>query len=159
MKRLTARITAGMLLRYSTAQYSTDQCTVEHSTVQRNRVDAGNVVSMHSDTPVGPPLPLEWIWIAVNRIGLSGRVHGPGERVDVMQAMRMITIDAAYTLGVENKVGSIQPGEFADFTVLEQDPFEVAPMALRDIAVRGTVVGGRLQPVSAIRPEVGLGTR
>ncbi len=120
-------------------------------------LDAGNVVSLHSDTPVGPPRPLEWAWIAVNRAGLSGEVLAPAERVSVMQAMKMITIDAAYTLGVEDRMGSIQTGKFADFTVLEQDPFTVAPMKLRDIPVWGTVLGGRLQPVSGIKPQPGLG--
>jgi predicted amidohydrolase YtcJ len=121
-------------------------------------LDAGNTISLHSDTPVGPPRPLEWVWIAVNRIGLSGKFLGPDERVSVVQAMKMITIDAAYTLGVEDKIGSIQAGKFADFTVLEQDPFEVEPMKLKDIPVWGTVLGGRVQPVSGIIPQPGLGT-
>ena len=119
-------------------------------------LDAGNTISLHSDTPVGPPRPLEWVWIAVNRVGLSGKVLGPDERISVMQAMKMITIDAAYTRGVEDKIGSIQTGKFADFTVLEQDPFEVEPMKLRDIPVWGTVLGGRVQPVSGIVPQPGL---
>jgi predicted amidohydrolase YtcJ len=119
-------------------------------------LDAGNTISLHSDTPVGPPRPLEWVWIAVNRIGLSGKLLGPDERISVVQAMKMITIDAAYTLGVEDKIGSIQAGKFADFTVLDQDPFEIEPMKLKDIPVWGTVLGGRVQPVSGIIPQSGL---
>ena len=122
-------------------------------------LDAGNIVSLHSDTPVGPPRPLEWAWIAVNRAGLSGRVLGPAERVSVMQAMKMITIDAAYTLGVEDRIGSIQSGKFADFTVLDQDPFVVEPMKIKDIRVWGTVVGGRVQRVGDITPQPGLNHR
>jgi predicted amidohydrolase YtcJ len=119
-------------------------------------LDAGNIISLHSDTPVGPARPLEWAWIAVNRFGLSGKVLAPAERVSVDQALRMITINAAYTLGIEKKAGSIQTGKFADFAVLEQDPYAVDPTKLRDIPVWGTVVGGRLQPASAIRPQPGL---
>lgn len=122
-------------------------------------LDAGNIISLHSDTPVGPPRPLEWVWIAVNRVGLSGKVLGPDERISVMQAMKMITIDAAYTLGVEDKVGSIQAGKFADFAVLDQDPLKVAPMKLKDIPVWGTVIGGRLQPRNEIKPEPSLSHR
>jgi predicted amidohydrolase YtcJ len=52
-------------------------------------VDEGIVVSLHADTPVAPPRPLEEVWIAVNRIGaLSGEVRGPGERVSVDKALR-----------------------------------------------------------------------
>jgi predicted amidohydrolase YtcJ len=108
-------------------------------------VDEGIVVSLHADTPVAPPRPLEEVWIAVNRIGaLSGEVRGPGERVSVDKALRMITIDAAYTLGVDDKVGSIETGKLADFTVLDADPREVEPMAIRDVPVIATILGGRV---------------
>ena len=122
-------------------------------------LDAGNVVSLHSDTPMGPPRPLEWAWIAVNRVGQSGKVLAPDERVTVEQALKMITIDAAYTLGEEERIGSIQAGKFADFTVLEADPYSVEPMALKDIKVWGTVLGGRVQPVSDIQQQPGLEVR
>ena len=56
--------------------------------------------------------------------------------------MAAITIGAAYTLKLDQKVGSIEVGKFADFAVLEADPLETAPEKLRDIQVWGTVVGG-----------------
>ncbi len=119
----------------------------------RTLVDAGVPTSLHTDTPVAPPFPLEEVWIAVNRFGLSGTVRGPEERITVDQALRMVTIDAAFTLGVENKVGSIAPGKFADFAVLEQDPYEVPREKIRDIKVWGTVVGGKVFPAGEIRPR------
>ena len=115
-------------------------------------IDAGVPVSMHSDAPFGSPKPLEWVWIAVNRLGLSGSVRGQSERVTPMQAFRMVTIDAAYTLGVEDKLGSIEPGKFADFTVLEDDPLSVPVEQIRDVKVWGTVLGGKVLPASEVRP-------
>lgn len=115
-------------------------------------VDAGVPTSLHTDTPVAPPFPLEEMWIAVNRFGLSGKVLGPEERISVHQALRMVTIDAAHTLGVEDKVGSIAAGKFADFAVLEDDPYAVPKEKIRDIKVWGTVVGGVVFPASEIRP-------
>ena len=115
-------------------------------------VDGGIPVSMQADTPFGPPKPLEWVWIAVNRLGLSGNVRGQSERVTAMQAFRMVTIEAAYTLGVEDKLGSIEPGKFADFTVLVDDPFSVPVEKIRDVDVWGTVLGGKLLPASEVRP-------
>ena len=75
------------------------------------------------DTPVGISSPLLEVWVAVNRINaLSGKTHAPHERVDVARAMKMVTIDAAYTLGVQDMLGTIETGKLADFTVLEADP-------------------------------------
>lgn len=119
----------------------------------RTLVDAGVPVSLHADTPVAPPVPLEWVWIAVNRFALSGQVRGAEERVSLAQALRMITIDAAFTLGVEERVGSITPGKMADFAVLEADPYAVPQEAIREIAVWGTVVGGEVFPAADIRPR------
>jgi predicted amidohydrolase YtcJ len=116
-------------------------------------VDERVPTSLHADTPVAPPFPLEEVWIAVNRFGLSGRVRGPDEQVDIHQALRMITIDAAYTLGVERKVGSIASAKFADFAVLDQDPHDVPKEKIRDIKVWGRVLGGKVFPASEIRPR------
>lgn len=115
-------------------------------------IDAGIPVSMHADTPFGPPKPLEWVWIAVNRLGLSGNVRGQNERVTALEAFRMVTIDAAWALGVEDRLGSIEPGKLADFTVLEDDPLSVPVESIRDVKVWGTVLGGKLLPASEIRP-------
>jgi predicted amidohydrolase YtcJ len=119
----------------------------------RTLVSSGVLTALHTDTPVAPPRPLEAMWIAVNRIGIrSGKVLAPDERVTPHQAMRMVTIDAAATLGAEDKVGSIRAGKFADFTVLGANPLEVDPTTIRDIPVWGVVIGGTKHPASAIKP-------
>jgi predicted amidohydrolase YtcJ len=116
-------------------------------------VASGVPTALHTDTPVSPPHPLEAMWIAVNRIGIaSGKVLGEAERLTPYEAMRMVTIDAAFTLGVEEKVGSIRAGKFADFTVLAANPLEVDPMKIRDIEVWGVVIGGVKHPASDIKP-------
>ncbi len=100
--------------------------------------------AIHSDAPVTPLGPLFTAWCAVNRRTAAGRVLGPEERLDVAQALRAVTIGAAFTLRMDDCVGSIEAGKFADFAVLEDDPFAVAPEALKDIVVWGTVCGGRV---------------
>jgi predicted amidohydrolase YtcJ len=113
------------------------------------------VVGLHSDNPVAPPVPLTEVWAVVNRQGLytGNKKWAPAEAVTVEQAMRMVTIDAAYVIGLENKVGSIEPGKYADFTVLSDDPITVPKAKIKDIPIVGTVLGGRYIPVSETSHE------
>lgn len=109
----------------------------------------GVVFALHSDYSlvVVPMHPLTAAWVAVNRIAQDGRtVMGEGERIGVDRALRAITIDAAYVLGMEREVGSLEPGKWADFAILDEDPYEVDPMRLKDIGVWGTALAGRLHP-------------
>ena len=104
-------------------------------------------ISFHSDMPMAPGQPLFLVWAAVNRTTTSGRVAGPDQRLSVEQALRAVTIDAAYSLEMETEVGSIEPGKLANFTILDADPFEVAPEAIKDIKVLATVLEGMTFPV------------
>jgi predicted amidohydrolase YtcJ len=100
-------------------------------------------VSTHSDTPVSPIDPLFSAWCAANRLTSSGRLLGANERVSVLDALKLVTINAAYVLHQDHELGSIQVGKRADFTVLGADPLAVAPIDLKDVPVLGTVLGGR----------------
>ncbi len=114
----------------------------------RSVVDHDIPLSYHSDLPMGPSDPLYLAWCGVNRITPSGRVAGPEQRVSVDQALRAITIEAAYSWRKETELGSIAPGKIANFTVLESDPYAVPPETLKDVPVWGTVFEGRLYPVA-----------
>lgn len=103
--------------------------------------------ALHSDLPMAPGQPLLLAWVAVNRIGSEGNVLCPEERISLHQAMRAITIDAAFILGIEDEIGSIESGKSADFTILEQDPYEVPTEQLKDIPIWGTVFEGKVFPV------------
>ena len=102
--------------------------------------------SIHSDAPVTHLAPLFTAWCAVNRRTASGRVLGEAERITVADALHAITLGAAFTLKLDTEIGSIETGKRADFAILEDDPLAVAPEALKDVAVWGTVVGGRVFP-------------
>jgi predicted amidohydrolase YtcJ len=108
---------------------------------------AGVPISFHSDFPMAPAEPLTLVWAAVNRIGSDGQVWGADQRLALDLALRAVTLEAAWSLGMEDEIGSILPGKRADFTVLGADPYEVEPEALRDIEIWGTVLDGRRYPI------------
>ena len=116
----------------------------------RSALEAGVPMAIHSDAPVTPMGPLFTAWCAVNRLTASGRVQGEYERIGVAQALHAITLGAAWTLKLDSEIGSIETGKRADFAVLEQDPFEVDPAALRDVPVWGVVQGGRVFEAAAL---------
>ncbi len=108
---------------------------------------AGVSVSLHSDLPMGPAIPLYLAWCAVNRVTPSGRAARPDLGISVDEAMRAITINAAYSWKMEKDLGSIEPNKIANFTVLDEDPYVVAPMHLKDIKLWGTVFEGNKFPI------------
>lgn len=119
----------------------------DHLVPLGDAIRASVPVSLHSDMPMAPSQPLFLVWAAVNRTTTSGRVAGPGQRLEVARALRAVTIDAAFSIRQDHEVGSIEPGKLANFTVLDADPFAVDPAAIKDIRVLATVSEGRVFPV------------
>jgi hypothetical protein len=100
--------------------------------------------SVHSDASVTPLGSLRTMWCAVNRVTATGEVLGPDERISVDRALRAVTVDAAHQLRMDHEIGSIEAGKLADFVALADDPHDVDTMAIKDIAVHGTVVAGEV---------------
>ena len=71
--------------------------------------------------------PLFTAWCAVNRVdGVRPRT-GPDQRISVSNALRAVTLGSAYTLHIDDEVGSIEVGKRADFAVLADDPLRCRP--------------------------------
>lgn len=117
-------------------------------------VRAGIAVSFHSDFPMAPTEPLFLAWCAATRQTRGGKVVAQPERLGLEQALRGVTIDAAFALGMDHEIGSVVAGKKADFTVLEEDPFTTGIDRLKDIAVWGTVFEGEVnqlaRPVASV---------
>jgi predicted amidohydrolase YtcJ len=109
-------------------------------------------VALHSDFPMAPAEPLFLAWTAAARETMSGKVFAPAERLTLDQAIRAVTIDAAYMINMESTLGSIEAGKLADFAVLDKDPYEAGVEGLRDIKVWGTVFEGRAYPAKKGAP-------
>jgi hypothetical protein len=109
---------------------------------------AGISYSYHSDMPMAPGQPLFLMWSGVNRVTNDGNLRGPEQRVSRLGALKAVTLEAAYSLQMENEVGSIVPGKLANFTILADNPLTVEPMTIKDIRVWGTVHEGRVLPLN-----------
>ena len=105
--------------------------------------DRGLRFTIHNDAPVVPPDILRLLEIAVLRETRSGFVLGADERIGVEQAIRAVTLDAAYGYFEEDRKGSITPGKRADLVVLGADPRDVPPEAIGEIEIVETIARGR----------------
>jgi predicted amidohydrolase YtcJ len=110
---------------------------------------AGARIAYGSDWPVDPLNEWFALKVAVTRENdpaagekYRGRL-GDDPGLTLVQALTAITANAAYELHADREVGTLEAGKFADFIVLDRDPFAIAPAAIADIKVRRTVVGGR----------------
>ena len=109
----------------------------------RSFLDYGIPVVGASDYTPGPFEPLMAIQSMVTRTDYRGRVWGANQRVTVDEALRIATANGARASYEEKLKGTISAGKAADFVLLEKDPHDVAPDAIKDIRVVRTVAGGR----------------
>ncbi|MFV0281681.1 MAG: amidohydrolase [Rhodoblastus sp.] len=116
----------------------------------RTALDCGVPLAIHSDAPVTPLGPLFTAWCAVNRLTASGRTLGEAEKITVDEALRAITLGAAWTLKLDGELGSIETGKHADFAILEDDPETISGDRLKDVRIWGTVQGGRIFEAAGI---------
>ena len=106
--------------------------------------DLGATVSNGTDCPVELPFALGGIQCAVTRCTLDGEgPYLPQEAFSVQEALDSYTAAGAYASFEENVKGRIQPGMLADFTILGENPFDVAPQEIQKIPVLSTWLGGR----------------
>ena len=113
--------------------------------VRLGDVDAAGIrLSLHSDMPMAPASPLTLMDAAVNRVNYAEEVAGPNQRISPLTALKGVTLNSAYTLGIEDDYGSISPGKYANFTILSENPLSVDPLKIKDINIEATIVEGKL---------------
>jgi len=115
-----------------------------HISPARAALDRGVVVNFHQDTPVTTPDMLHSVWCAVNRLSRNGNVIGADQQISVYEALKAVTIDAAYEYFEEESKGSIRAGKRADLVILSESPLKVDPMDIRNIKVMETIKDGEV---------------
>lgn len=108
----------------------------------KTAIDNDIVYTFHQDSPIIMPDMVETLWIATNRKTKEGVVLGTDERVSIYEALKGITINAAYQYFEEEIKGSITVGKVADFVILDKNPMKMEKEKLRDIKVLETIKEG-----------------
>lgn len=111
----------------------------------KSSIDKGvKEYTFHQDAPVIEPDMIETIWCAVNRKTKSGVILGEEECVDVLSALKAVTINSAYQYFEESSKGSIKEGKNADFVILSDNPLKYNIEKLRDIKVIYTIKSDKI---------------
>lgn len=117
-----------------------------HMSPLQGALDKELIFSTHTDTYITPIDGIQMVWSSVNRMSTGGDTIGEDQRITPYEALKAITINAAWQFFEEDIKGSIEPGKLADFVILSGNPLTVAhvdPMKIKDIKVLETIVGGK----------------
>lgn len=112
----------------------------------RSLLDDGNIIPNGSDFPVEAVNPLISFRAAISRQDANGWPAGgwyPEQRMTREEALKAMTIWPAYAAFQEKELGSLAPGKYADFVILDQDIMRVAPSGILATRVLATYIGGR----------------
>jgi predicted amidohydrolase YtcJ len=107
-------------------------------------INADHMQGVDPDRALNPYNPFLAMYVAITRKTESGRVYGPEQKVSRMEALRMVTIDAAYMTFDEKNRGSIEVGKLGDLAVLADDFMTCSEDQIKGMKVVATVVGGRI---------------
>lgn len=113
----------------------------------RKLLDAGAVIANGSDFPVELANPMFGLYASVSRQSRAGLPEGGwygSERLNREETLHSFTLAAAYAAHQEDRLGSLEPGKWADFIVVDRDFFDIPESEIDDIQVLQTWVGGQL---------------
>lgn len=114
-----------------------------HISPVKDAIDRGVVVNFHQDTPVTKPDMLHSVWCAVNRVSRGENIIGAEQAVSVYDALKAVTVNAAYQYFEENEKGSIKEGKRADLVILDKSPLDIDKSEIRNIKVMETIKDGK----------------
>ena len=102
--------------------------------------------SLHADQPMFESKPFRLIQTAIERQTTSGDTIAYDQKIELLAALKAMTIDAAWQIHMEDKIGSLEKGKYADFIILDKNPFKIPVSELEDIKCLKTFVNGNLVP-------------
>lgn len=109
----------------------------------KSALENGLIYNFHQDTPVTKPDMLHSVWCAVNRITRKGKQIGKEQCIGVFDALKAVTINAAYEYHEEKEKGTLESGKLADMVILQSNPLKEDKIKIKDIVVCETIKEGK----------------
>ncbi len=142
---------ASMQPTHATSDMNMAEDRIGHDRIQgayawQHFLKQGTVVAGGSDFPVESPNPFYGLYSAVTREDHHGQPPGgwhPEQDMTLVQALRAFTLDAAYAEHAETTQGTLEPGKWADFILIDHDIVKDAPGKIWDTKVLQTWIGGK----------------
>ncbi|MBI4464598.1 MAG: amidohydrolase family protein [Acidobacteria bacterium] len=115
-------------------------------TPRKSMTDAGVMHTLELDEPLGQSdyNAFFFFWQGMTRIGADGKTYAPMERVSREIMLKTATTWASYYVLREKELGSLEPGKFADFIVLDRDILKIPEEEFPQVRVLLTAVGGKI---------------
>ena len=117
---------------------------LERMFAARSFLDKEVRIAAHSDHPCAPYPPLMAIHGLVNRKTKAGKPIGQSQKISVLEALKLYTINAAYQQFDENKLGSIEEGKLVDMVILGENILDIETDKIKDIKIEMTVIDGKI---------------
>ena len=114
-----------------------------HISPLKSTLEGNLIFTIHNDAPVVLPNMMHLVWAAVNRQTRSGQILGSNQRISATEALKAVTINAAYQHFEENEKGSLEPGKIADLVILSDNPTTIPPLHIKGIRILETIKGGQ----------------
>jgi len=98
--------------------------------------------SMHADQPMFESKPFRLIQTAIERTTKEGDTLGYNQRINILNGIKSMTINAAWQIHMEDKIGSLKKGKYADFIILDKNPLKTPSNQLENIKILQTFING-----------------
>ncbi len=109
----------------------------------KSALDRNMIFTTHNDSPIVPPDMIRLLWATSQRETRSGKILGAEQRIPIYDALKSVTVNAAYQNFEEGIKGSIAVGKNADFVILSENPLKLQPADLLKLKVMQTISHGK----------------
>ncbi|CAM1354292.1 amidohydrolase [Tenacibaculum halocynthiae] len=98
--------------------------------------------TLHADQPMFESNPFRLIQTAIERKTKEGNIIGINERINLLEAIKTLTINAAFQIHKEDKIGSLEKGKYADFIIVNKNPYTLKTNEIGEIKCIKTFING-----------------